>query len=118
MREAYISKTFEAVYGIDDPAGVSWLTASSLQLDGHPDYEPFSDECGVDPECEDCNRWGVFPVSTEELLGIKGTALALGDTFELALNLDARSPADVDPQVLRYLPPVPDEELNRIMNGE
>ncbi|QQS21683.1 hypothetical protein IPM09_04160 [Candidatus Saccharibacteria bacterium] len=108
-------KTLEALHAIDEPVGVSWLTAMSLQLDGDPSYEPIQEQ---GTECACCNWYGVFPVSTAELLGKKGAALALGDVFSVELNIAASSPADVAADVERYCEPVSDEEFEAMINGE
>lgn len=107
-REVYTSKTVEDVAFIDEPKGVSWLTAYSFRLDGDPSYE-HAQEGGTTCEC--CNRHGHFPVSTKVLVGKKGTALAVGDMFVLSANLAASSPADVNPEIIEYLEPVSDEEI-------
>lgn len=115
MSKPFRAKTFESVFAVDEPRGVSWLTATSLQLDGHTDYEPNQSE-GSDCKC--CNWYGTFPVSTKELLGKKGTALAVGDIFSLTVNLSASSPADVAPEVHAYHKPITDEEFEKIISGE
>lgn len=118
MSRECIVTTSEEIHTLDEPVGVSWLTGFSLQMDGNPDYEQFQEH---DTECECCNRFGVFPVPTNELLGRKGMALAVGDVFRVELNVDAESPADVMPEVLDYIPPLTAEEieeLDKILNNE
>jgi hypothetical protein len=118
MPKEYLGTTSEEIHTLDEPKGVSWLTGYSLQMDGHPDYEQFQ-EHGT--KCECCNRFGVFPVPTAELLGQKGMALAVGDIFKVKLNLDADTPADVMPEVLEYVPELTTEEiaeLDNILNYE
>ncbi|MEO5690644.1 MAG: hypothetical protein ABIQ64_00475 [Candidatus Saccharimonadales bacterium] len=115
MAEAYMANTIEVIEAIDDPTGVSWLAGHSLVMDSHPDYQ-IRQEAGT--EGEENNRYGVFPVSSVELLGKKGTALAVGDMFKLRLNLGAGSPADVMPEVLEYVPPVTDKEFNKFLRDE
>lgn len=103
----YRAKTFESVHSIDDPKGVSWMTGYTLDM--LPAHEPF-----VDPahdHGDGCNHWGVFPVSTAELVGKKGAALALGDIFGVELNLSADQPSEVDPVIDGYYLPISDEEL-------
>ena len=121
MSKPYRAETVETLHTIDEPEGVSWLTGFSLQMNGHPDYEPHQEKGTVC--CEDCNRYGVFPVPTQELIdkkkaliGEQGVALAIGDIFSLTLNLDAMSPADVEPVIDSYEPPISDEEFNKIIN--
>lgn len=116
MADVFKARTLEYVHAVDEPEGVSWLTGHSLQMD--PVYEKFQDS-GI--ECPDCNRWGVFPIPTEELRRAKqsvlgGVVVRKGDIYELLLNFDASTPADVDPNVIAYKLPVTDEELDKWFN--
>lgn len=73
MTKEFRARTLESVHSVDDPDGISWLTGVSLTMD--PEYQGFQDEGS---HCDDCNRYGVFPVSTDELRKAKQAKMGGG----------------------------------------
>ena len=105
MSGEFYATTVEQVGFVDEPNGVSWLTGHSLALENQPLVHSPEDHG------DGCNHYGVFPVSTAELMGAKGAALALGDYFIVKLNLAATQPSEVDPTIVKYAIPPTDNEL-------
>jgi len=83
---------------VDEPNGVSWLTFPALRLTNHP----------LKSNGED---FDIVPIASEVLVAKKGGELVVEDMFGVDVNLDALSPADVAPEVQRYVEPATEEAL-------